>query len=131
MVDAQNVRAGGQTHHQQLEAMEKQITQEQAKHNNRLARLRRIRQLAQEQGKNETVERIDKLLEKEQKRFDGKQKRFQQRKDKISQSAEKGRGSKTERAAEGQTRARKVKPARSARRATRQKQKTETQKTNP
>ena len=86
--NAQKAARKGRNHQQQLRAVDKQITHEQEKHHNRVARLQRIRQLAQEKGKTDTVERIDKLLAKEQKRFDAKQKRMNGRKERILLRAE-------------------------------------------
>lgn len=58
---------------QQLESVRKQIVQEQAKHFRRLARLKRIRELAMEDEATDIVKRVDNLLGKEQRRYDHKQ----------------------------------------------------------
>jgi len=58
---------------QQLEALRKQIAHEEAKHNRRLARLRRIQQLGVEHGKKDIADKADRLLQKEQQRYDRKQ----------------------------------------------------------
>ena len=55
---------------QQLEAVQKQIAQEEAKHLRRLARLNRIRELAVEGEATDIVKRVDKVRRKEQKRYE-------------------------------------------------------------
>ena len=64
---------------QQLEQFKTQLLHENTKHSQRLARLQRIRQLALEENSDKTVERVDKLLAKEQKRYDRKQQKINQR----------------------------------------------------
>jgi hypothetical protein len=59
-------------HQQQLEMIEQQISHEEAKHRDRLARLNRIRELAQQQGDTEKVARVDNLFPEEQRRYDMK-----------------------------------------------------------
>lgn len=93
---AERGTAKGKEHQQQLKAVKRQMAHEVAKHRNRVARLRRIRQLATEEGKTETVERVDKLLEKEQKRYDSKWQRMQERRQKILQFGEKTVGEEGE-----------------------------------
>jgi len=61
---------------QQLESVRKQIVHEQAKHLRRLARLKRIRQLAVEGKATDIVKRVDSLLTKEQGRYDRRQRRL-------------------------------------------------------
>ncbi len=63
----------GKSREQQLEAIRKQIAHEEAKHNRRLARLRRIQQLGVEYGKKDIADKAGNLLQKEQQRYDHKQ----------------------------------------------------------
>jgi hypothetical protein len=77
----------GKRHVQQLEAVSKQIVHENAKHRERLAKLNRIRELAQESGDAKTVERVDKLIEKQKERYDVKSERMQTRRKKILEFA--------------------------------------------
>lgn len=96
-VKAQSVEKQiGKEHQQQLKAIQRQMAHEQAKHRRRLARLNRIRELAAKEGLTETVERVDKLLEKEQQRYDRKHQRIQQRRQKVLQLAEKSSGQDTQ-----------------------------------
>ena len=78
----------GKGHQRQLEALEKQMVQEEAKHLKRAARLERIRDLANEGGDTKVVARVNKLLEKEQQRYDRKRQRMQERKQKTQQLGE-------------------------------------------
>ncbi|MHC4075752.1 MAG: hypothetical protein ACYSRR_00475 [Planctomycetota bacterium] len=81
-------KAKGKTHQQQLKAIDDQIAHEEAKHLERKARLERIRQLAEEENNQETIDRVNKLIEKEQHRHDRKITKLKQRKRKIQQRAE-------------------------------------------
>lgn len=67
----------GKDKQQQLKAVKKQIAHETDKHMTRAARFERLRELAQ--GDKKTLERINKLAEREQQRFDTKTQRLQQR----------------------------------------------------
>jgi hypothetical protein len=78
--------------------MEQMMSQEQAKHRDRLARLNRIRELAQEQGDTETVARVDKLLEQEKLRYEAKTLRIQRRKDRMAEFMERVELEKTKKA---------------------------------
>ena len=89
----------GKGHQQQLKMLETQIVHEQAKHLWRVARLNRIRELVTE-GDAKTLERIDKLLEKEQQRYDRNRQGMQERRQKILQLAEKGLSKEAQRAIE-------------------------------
>jgi hypothetical protein len=86
--DKQKAKAKGKTHQQQLKAIDDQITHEKEKHLERKARLERISQLAEEENNQETIDRVNKLIEKEQHRHDRKITKLQQRKQKIQQRAE-------------------------------------------
>ncbi len=55
---------------QQLKALDAQMVREEAKHLRRVARLNRIRALAVGEGSTKIVERVGKLLGKEQQRYD-------------------------------------------------------------
>ena len=90
----------GKGHKQQLEAIKKQFVREEAKHLKRKARLERIRELAVEEENTKVVERIDKLLGKEQQRYDRKQQRMQKRQQKTLQSGEKGLSEKSSKTTE-------------------------------
>jgi hypothetical protein len=57
---------------QQAQALQRQVRQEQAKHMERLARLNRIRELAQKKGDKDMIARVDKLLLKEQEVYNRK-----------------------------------------------------------
>lgn len=78
----------GREHQQQLGAVRTQMTHEEAKHLRRQARLQRLRELAVEEGKTETIARIDKLIEKEQGRYGRKRQRMEKREEKVLQLAE-------------------------------------------
>jgi len=97
VVDA-NAPAG--QHQQQLTAIEQQMSHEQAKHMDRLARLKRIRELAQQQGDTETLARVDKLLGQEQHRYDAKTQRMTHRKDRVVEFSEKAAQDKSKKAAD-------------------------------
>lgn len=94
-------KALGKEHQQQLAALRKQVTHEGQKHLQRKVRLERIRQLAADAGKTETVARVDKLIAKEQQRYDGKLKTMTASEQKILQAA----GSIEEAAAKGKAKA--------------------------
>ena len=128
--DAQQAARKGRNPHQQLRAADTQITYEQEKHSDRVARLQRIRQLAQEKGKTDTVERIDKLLEKEQKRFDAKQERINRRREKIVQGAEEEPKAKIKATAEEDVDKSKPRARRTGRRRAKRKEKPETEEPN-
>jgi len=55
----------GKEHQQQLQAFQKQLQHETAKHMERQARLTRIRELAVQKGDKEMIDRVDKLIAKE------------------------------------------------------------------
>ena len=59
----------GKDFQRQISVVEKQMTYEQAKHSDRVARLKRIKELALEKNDTATVERVDKLMQKEQQRY--------------------------------------------------------------
>jgi len=63
----------------QLQQLKLQMSHEQDKHLRRVARLQRIRELAVKQGKTDVVERVDKLLDKENKRYGTKRRRMEDR----------------------------------------------------
>jgi len=84
--------AKGKEHQQQLKAFEAQMAKEVAKHRRRLARLKRIRELAVEDNNTKTVERVDKLLRKEQMRYRRKGRRMQIRKQRALQLSERTSG---------------------------------------
>jgi len=63
---AEKAKAKGKGHEQQAQALQKQLQQEQGKHMERLARLNRIRELAEKKGDKDAVARVDKLIAKEQ-----------------------------------------------------------------
>jgi len=73
----------GKGHQQQLKALETQLVHEEAKHRRRVARLHRIRELAIGENDTKTIERVEKLIEKEQQRYVRKQQRMQERRQKI------------------------------------------------
>jgi hypothetical protein len=63
--------------------IEQQITQEEAKHRDRLARLTRIRELAEQQGNTELVAKTDKLLEEENQLYIAKIQRMSHRRNRV------------------------------------------------
>ena len=65
-------KAKGKGHQKQLAAVESKLQREQAKHLNRTARLNRLRELAEEKGDPKILERVDKLIAKEQQRYERK-----------------------------------------------------------
>jgi len=81
--------AEGAVNQQPLEAIEQQISLEEAKHRDRLARLNRIRELAQQQGDTEKVAQVDKLLTEDQRRYDMKMQRMNRGKKRIVEFSQK------------------------------------------
>jgi hypothetical protein len=79
----------GEQAKQQLVEIEKQLQQEQAKYRERLGKLSRIRELAQQQADTATVERVDKLIEKDRQRYEAKIQRMEHRKNAITTFLEK------------------------------------------
>jgi DNA repair exonuclease SbcCD ATPase subunit len=75
--------------HQRLTTIEQQLSQAEAKHRDRLARLNRIRELAQQQGNTDAAAQADKLLQEEQKRYDMIQARMEHRKNRIEEFSKK------------------------------------------
>ena len=86
---AENAATKGPQPEQQMSAMGEISNQVEAKHRDRIARLNRIRELAQQQGDTETVARANKLLEKETKLYDAKTQRIEHRKEMIVESSNK------------------------------------------
>jgi hypothetical protein len=84
----QKLEGGGEQYKQQLAETEQQIQQELAKHRERLAKLVRIRELAQKQNDAETVGRADKAIEKEQRRYEVMTARMERRKNALIKFAE-------------------------------------------
>jgi len=80
-----------------LTAIEQQLSQAEAKHRDRLARLNRIRELAQQQGNTEAVAQADKLLEEEQKRYDMVTQRMEHRKNRVEEFSKKAATEKDKR----------------------------------
>jgi len=70
--DLEKGKGKGKGAEKQLQAFEKQLRHEQAKHMERAARLTRIRELAVQKGDAETIARVDKLIQKEQQVYDRK-----------------------------------------------------------
>ncbi|HUW18157.1 MAG TPA: hypothetical protein VMW16_02530 [Sedimentisphaerales bacterium] len=69
----------GQDHQQQLKALEEQRARVEAKHMERVAQLERIKALASEEGSKETVARVEKLMQKEQRNYSLKKQRMEMR----------------------------------------------------
>lgn len=82
------------------------MPQELAKHRERVAKLTRIRELAQQQGDTETVSRVDKLLEQNQQRYEAKTQRMERKKNLIIELQKKAAADKNT----GSTEADKSKP---------------------
>ncbi len=79
----------GKEHKQQATAAAKQAANEKAKHRRREARLNRIRELAEQQGNTQMVQRVDKLMTKEQKRYERQMESMVQRNGRVEQLSEK------------------------------------------
>jgi hypothetical protein len=75
---------------QQLPRIEQQITAEEAKHGERLARLNRIRELAQQKNDTQTLERVNNLIEQETRLYDAKAVRLKHRRGRVLESMPKG-----------------------------------------
>lgn len=80
--------AKGKEHKQQSEAVKKQLKHEEEKHHERVARLERMRQLAEKEGDTKKVERIDKLIGKEQQRYESKLQKTVSNQDRIESKTE-------------------------------------------
>jgi len=83
------IKGKGKEHQQQLKAFEAQMLHEEAKHRRRIARLKRIRELAVEENDTKTVKRVAKLLEMELLRHNRKRQHMQEREQKALKLAEK------------------------------------------
>jgi hypothetical protein len=79
----------GEQYKQQLAEIEKQLQQEQAKYRERLAKLSRIRELADKQADTATVERTNKLIEQDRHHYEAKTRRLERRKNAITAYLEK------------------------------------------
>jgi hypothetical protein len=75
--------------HQRLNTIEQQLSLEEAKHRERLARLNRINALAQQQGNTEAAAQTDKLLQEEQRRYDMMMQRMEHRKNRAVEFSKK------------------------------------------
>jgi hypothetical protein len=75
---------------QQLPLIEQQIAAEEAKHVERLARLKRIQELAKQKNDTQTLERVNNLIEQETRLFDAKAVRLKHRKDRVLELTQKG-----------------------------------------
>lgn len=87
--------AKGKEHRQQLKAFEMQMAKEVAKHRTRQARLKRIRELAAEENDTKTMQRVDKLMNKERQRSGRKLRRIKERQQKALRRGEKRPGKET------------------------------------
>jgi len=67
----------------QLKEIEQQISAEQATHRERIARLDRIRQLAQQQGNAEVLGKVDNILKQENQVYSAKSQRLEHRKNRV------------------------------------------------
>jgi hypothetical protein len=92
------MRGKGKEHQQQLKAIETQMVHEEAKHRRRIARLKRIRELAAKENDTKTVERVAKLMEMELRRHGHKLQRIQEREQKALPLAEKSISEETQKA---------------------------------
>jgi hypothetical protein len=75
---------------QQLPLIEQQIAAEEGKHGERLARLKRIQELAKQKNDTQTLDRVNNLIEQETRLYDAKATRLKHRKDRILESMPKG-----------------------------------------
>ena len=87
--DINEAVARGPQLQQRMTAIEQQITNEEAKHRERIARLGRIRELAQQQGDAEMVSKTDKVLEEEKQRYEMITQRMEQRKERVTDALNK------------------------------------------
>jgi hypothetical protein len=87
--DINEAVARGPQLRQRMTAIEQQITNEEAKHCERIARLGRIRELAQQQGDAEMVTKTDKVLEEEKQRYEMITQRMEQRKERVTDALNK------------------------------------------
>ncbi len=99
----------GKGHQQQLKSLKTQMVHEEAKHRRRIARLKRIRELAAEENDTKTVERVAKLLEMELLRHNRKRQRMQEREQKALQLAEKSLSEEAQRVIKKDTNKKKAK----------------------
>ena len=99
----QKVVGSDQQHKQQLKAVEQQLAKELAKHRERVAKLTRIRELAQQQGDTETVGKVDKLLEQDRQRYEAKAQRMERRKNAIIEFQGKAAADKNKSGADADT----------------------------
>lgn len=71
--------ARGRDHAEQLRMLEQQMARRQQKHLERMAKLNRIKELATKKGAKGTIERVDMLIQKQQRLHDRSQQRMQMR----------------------------------------------------
>jgi hypothetical protein len=76
-VEEAKAKAKGQGLDQQVESLKKQVQQAHAKHLERVAKLNRLRELAEKKGNKEMLARVDKLIAKENEVFGRKQNQVQ------------------------------------------------------
>ncbi|HUT31182.1 MAG TPA: hypothetical protein VMX13_15410 [Sedimentisphaerales bacterium] len=69
----------GMDRQQQLSSFQQQISQEEQKHLERMAKLNRIRELAEKKDAKESIARVGKLVQKEQMRYERKREQMQRR----------------------------------------------------
>ena len=81
-------KAKGKFHQQQQAAFQKQMLHEGQKHLKRAARLARMRVLAQKQGDPKKVQRIEKLIAREQQRYGKKSREMLGREGEVGKKAE-------------------------------------------
>jgi len=86
----------GREHQKQLRTFERQMRREEAKHRWRVAKMKRIRQLAVESGNSGTVERVDQLLKNERYHYEHKLGKINQKREKVLQSNEESGGEEVE-----------------------------------
>lgn len=102
-------RGKGKGHQQQLKSLKTQMVHEEAKHRRRIARLKRILELAAEENDTKTVERVAKLLEMELLRHNRKRQHMQEREQKTLQLAEKSLSEEAQRVIKKDTNKKKTK----------------------
>ncbi len=88
---AENI-GSGREHQQQLKVAQRQMFQEEAKYQQRKARIERIRQLATKAGNKNILGRLNKLQAKEQNRYESKRNRVRERMRTLQQLGEKSQG---------------------------------------
>jgi hypothetical protein len=82
----------GGSHEQQLTAIDKKLSHETNKHQERLAKLKRMLELSEKKNSDKLISRIEKLLTKEEQRHSRKLRKMQSQKRRILRMGDRKRG---------------------------------------